>query len=390
MHGRHDSQRSSKLRFRQLRSVAFGLKSAPAYASAISMEAVRILRAHGVDVVGVYIDDILIRAPTRELCARAMQRACTLLQDLGIPTNEKAQGPCAPDEGIVFLGMKVCTADCSMSVTEEYRAYAIDRLTELVHASHVSLKQLESIAGITAWIAYVFVPGKPRRNIMYREIAKMKQHKLGKIDMSGPLRQQLLWWLTALRSSVWDRQPSMPLMVSDASGDDGWGSCVMGLHFVGPWPPGWEQSSESGLAPSMLWKEIVGPVITLLLLARWVRGTVFAAAGDNAGGAFVLNALCCGCPRVLELLRPLADTIERYHLGVLGGHAHRVCNGHADDLSHALTAALWRDVVSQEWVHKVARLELPFVVSDTVTGETFAGTISFKRIFGLCVQLAER
>ena len=107
----------------------------------------------------------------------------------------------------------------------------------------------------------------------------------------------------------------------------------------------------------------MGPVITLLLLARWVRDTVFAAAGDNAGGAFVLNALCCACPRVLELLRPLADAIERYHLVVLGGHAHRVCNGHADDLSHALTTALWRDVVSQEWVHKVARLELPFVVS---------------------------
>ena len=70
---------------------------------------------------------------------------------------------------------------------------------EAVHAHSVSLKQLESIAGIMAWITYVFVPGKPRRNVMYREIAKMKQDNTNKIAMSGPLRQQLLWWFTSLR-----------------------------------------------------------------------------------------------------------------------------------------------------------------------------------------------
>ena len=95
-----------------------------------------------------------------------------------------------------------------------------------------------------------------------------------------------------------------------------------------------------------------------------------------------MNTLSCGCPRVLELLRPMNDAMERYHLGVLGGHAHRACNEHADALSHALTASLWRSVAAQEWVRKAARLELPFVVADTVTGEAFAATMSFKRTSG--------
>ena len=392
----NDSQSESCLRFRQLLSVAFGLKSAPAYASAVSMEAVRILRAYGVQVVGVYIDDILIRGATKEECANSMRLACKLLRELGIPTNEKAQGPCSPRDGIIFLGMKLRSSDCSMTVTDEYKAYAMDRLREVLADGKASLRQMESIAGILAWISYVFLPGKPRRNVVYRVIARMKECNMVRIDVDGPLKQQLLWWLTALRKRVgassffWDRQPTIPLMVSDASGDDGWGVCVLGLHIVGPWPPGWEQSSGSDLAPSMLWKELVGPSMAILLLARWVPGLVFASAGDNAGGAFVLNSLSCNCPRVLELLRPVTDAMERYHLGVLGGHAHRTCNQHADILSHALTSSLWRDVVAQEAVRKRGRLELSFVVADTVTGEAFAGTMSFRQVTARDAKLAAR
>ena len=386
------------LRFRQLLSVAFGLKSAPAYASAVSMEAVRILRAHGVEVVGVYIDDILVRGSTKSECERSLRRACEVLASLGIPTNEKTQGPCSPQQGIVFLGMRISSADCSITVTDEYRAYATDRVEEVLLAKKASLKQLESIAGILTWVSYAFVPGKPRRNVIYRAIASLKESALPNADvpLDSLLKQQLTWWLTALRVRVgassffWDRQPELPLMVSDASGDDGWGVCVMGLHIVGPWPPGWEQSAGGDDVPSMLWKELVGPVVTILLLARWVPNTVFAAAGDNAGDAFVLNTLSAACPRVLELLRPLTDTMERYHIGILGGHAHRACNTHADILSHALSAALWNNVALQEWVHKAGRLELPFVVADTTTGEAFAATLSFKRPSNPGVKLAQR
>ena len=395
----HDNERcrQNKLRFRQLLSVAFGLKSAPAYASAVSMEAVRILRAHGVDVVGVYIDDILIRGSTLAECAASLRKACAILRDLGIPTNDKVQGPCSPEEGIVFLGMRIRSSDCSITVTDEYRAYAVDRIFDVVHAGKASLKQLESIAGIVTWVSYAFIPGKPRRNVLYRTIAALKDTGLASAQpLNGPLKQQLQWWLSALRSKVqassffWCRQPNTPLMVSDASGDDGWGVCVMGLHIVGPWPVEWRQSSSSTDKPSMLWKELVGPVVAILLLARWAPNTVFAAAGDNAGGAFVLNTLSSGCPRVLELLRPLTDAMERYHLGILGGHAHRARNVHADILSHALSAITWRGVIAQEWVRKAARLELPFVVADTTTGEAFAATISFKRPFGPDVKRAAR
>ena len=61
----NDKRAEAKLRFRQLLSVAFGLKSAPAWASLVSGELCRILQSFGIKVAGVYIDDILLRALTK-------------------------------------------------------------------------------------------------------------------------------------------------------------------------------------------------------------------------------------------------------------------------------------------------------------------------------------
>ena len=170
----NERMKPASMRFRQLLSVAFGLKSAPAFASAVSMEEVRILRAQNIDVVGVYIDDILIRGRNKSECESALRRACAILAALGIPTNEKVQGPRAPHEGIVFLGVNIRTDNCSMTITDEYRAYALDRVDSALQLRTISLKTLESIGGILAWVSYVFIPGKPRRNVVFRTIARMK------------------------------------------------------------------------------------------------------------------------------------------------------------------------------------------------------------------------
>ena len=381
----NDRKRQSKLRFRNLRSVAFGLKSAPSYASVVSMEAVRILRSFGVDVAGVYLDDLLVRGATKAECQRSMELAQTILAALGIPTNEKSQGPCSPAEGIDFLGVHICTLDCSMAPTQQYREYAAHRVEEVLTQKSVSRKQLESVVGSLSWISHVFMPGRPRRDAVYRALAHMEETGSRVALMAGELKVQLQWWLRALRkqqcspsSFFWDRQPNTPLMCSDASGDDGWGVCIMGLHIVGPWPEGYRQSDGSD-APGMLLKELVPPVVASLLLAQWCPGVVFAAATDNAGVAFVLNSLSCSTPQCLALLRPLADSLSAHHTGLIGGHAHRAYNQHADDLSHALSSALWKQVVAEQRTRRTSRLELPFVVHDLHNGDCFAATMSFAR-----------
>ena len=97
----------------------------------VSAEAARILRSFGVRVVGTYLDDFLIAGKTKEICQRGLDIAEFVFAALGIPLNGKTVGPCSPAQGIDFLGIHICTADCSMSITEEHREYAIARVRHL-------------------------------------------------------------------------------------------------------------------------------------------------------------------------------------------------------------------------------------------------------------------
>lgn len=136
----HNNQHkaASKLTFRQLLAVAFGLKSAPAWASLVSGELCRIIRSFEIHVAGVYIDDISIRAPDAEACRRHMKLASETAASLGLPFNEKTIGPL---QRIPFLGCEIDSMDCTIHVSKEYREYARCRVHEVLHAPWIRSRE---------------------------------------------------------------------------------------------------------------------------------------------------------------------------------------------------------------------------------------------------------
>ena len=380
----NDNKRLKKLLFRQLLSVAFGLKPAPAYASVVSAELARILTSFGVCVAGVYIDDLLLRAPTKALLEEALATCDRVCSALGVPLNDKTVGPRAPHEGIKYLGIIIRTDTCTFSACPEQRAYAVDKLTAMLSAREVSLKSLESIAGVLTWISYAMITGRPRRNELYSAVAAMKRRNLRSVALRGELKRQLFWWLSKLKGDnelsayFWCEQPDTPVICSDASGEDGWGVCTQGYHIVGTWPEEWRQSAGPG-APNMLFKEVLPPVVAGLLLAPFSANKVFCSALDNAGAAFVLNSLSCGCAITRLLLRLLADSLATNHVALVAGQARRALNKHADLLSHALTLLTWSQVKASAPSRRSRRVEVHFAVLDMRRREAMLATLSFPR-----------
>ena len=188
------------------------------------------------------------------------------------------------------------------------------------------------MCGILSWIAQVYITGRPLRDAIFEALGRLRSKGPRTVQVRDNLKRQLQWWWNAMGSGAatacsyfWDKQPEIPLMCSDASGEDGWGVCVMDMHIVGSLSDEWRQSA-GGSAPGMLIKELVPPVIATLLLAPFCKGKVYAAATDNAGMAFVLNSISCRCPMSLALLRPLADSLAKHHLGLISGHSYRQHN----------------------------------------------------------------
>ena len=128
----------------------------------------------------------------------------------------------------------------------------------------------------------------------------------------------------------------------------------------------------------MLFKELLPLAVLLLLVASSLRDAVVASTTDNAGMALSINKMCCGCSESLKLLRPMADSLARFRVGLIADHVYRRFNQHCDDLSHALPFAIWQRYVTRVEV-RPGKSGIPFAVLDLVTGECFTACMSFPR-----------
>ena len=161
------NRRAKGKRWRQLKAIGFGLKTAPAWASVVSAELVRILEAAGVRVVGCFLDDLLIAGRSQAECQAALDKAITIMRELGVPANDKTVAPRSPAQGIVFLGVHIRTSDMRFTISQEHNEYAVDRVGAILEAGEASKGDLASVAGVLTWISFVFTPGRPRRQFIY-------------------------------------------------------------------------------------------------------------------------------------------------------------------------------------------------------------------------------
>ena len=379
------NNRSKRKTWRQLQAIGFGLKTAPAWASVVSAELVRILKAKGVRVVGCFIDDLLIAGKTQEECQEALDTAIDTMRRLGIPANEKTVLPRSPNEGIVFLGVHIRTADMRFTISEEHRLYAIDRVGAVLEDGVATKGDLASIAGVLNWISFVFIPGKPRRQWIYDAARLGASHKKSdQVTIKGALQRQLQWWLHSLKSDkwvgtrIWDAEttPAQVLVQSDASGEDGWGACIGGFHFVGPWP--------AYLADEhMLFKEMVPVVFTISLFAAKLPETVFGVAVDNTGVAFAVNKLSCRDRITSRMLQQLTSDLDKGGHTVLGAHIRRHRNKHTDEMSHPLSKFWWKTIAAaQQHSKRVSDGSywlFPFVAQQLATGECVSGCFRMRK-----------
>ena len=302
-----------------------------------------------------------------------------------LPANEKTVLPKSPNEGIVSLGVHIRTEDMRFTISEEHRSCAMDRVSTVLEQGTATKGDLASIAGVLNWISFVFIPGRPRRQIIY-DAARLGTagKKKDVVELKGALMRQLQWWRNALKSSnfvgsrIWDARasPNTMLINSDASGEDGWGACAAGFHFVGPWPKELQEEH-------MLFKEIVPVTILIALLAKILPETVFGVAVDNTGVAFAVNKLSCKDRITLRMLQQITSDLDKGGHTVLGAHIRRHRNEHTDAMSHALLKFMW-DRITKGFEHGKRVQEggywiFPFVAQKLSTGECVSGNFRMRR-----------
>ena len=172
---------------------------------------------------------------------------------------------------------------------------------------------------------------------------------------------------------------------SDASGEDGWGACLGGYHFIGPWPVGLQDQH-------MLFKEMVPVTIVLALAAPALQETVFGVAVDNTGVAFALNKLECRDQDTLRLLQQITSDLGKYGHTGLGAHVRRHRNTHTDAMSHTLPKVWWKKIVREQSRRskkfKKGYWFFPFVVQCLESGTCLSGVFRMRQ--SLFASLADK
>jgi hypothetical protein len=305
-------------RFKRL---PMGLSTAPAIFCALSAALGGMLRRAGVNVGVIYIDDIVIIAPSREEAERALAIIRALFNELNVDIQEpKVQGPA---QSVTELGLRlVCQPEGDDYVTVPGEAL-LAVLTDLAvmdallaagpQRAMVPLHFLERLVGRLVWAAAVTPVAsalmRPLWRLLYRAPPAGAGGMVSMWHLRRDLQAPIRWWLSdPLLSPTRVMRAPIDAVLSggaaalrtDASDTNFGGYAVAGaLNTSATWPSAvvwgtWHSAYHGGTMPSSAWRELYAIVGTLLTFAATLSGKVLLIFTDNDAVVAAINSARSG------------------------------------------------------------------------------------------------
>jgi hypothetical protein len=315
----------------------FGLSTAPAFASLVSGEIARILKARLVrrgisnPRVLAYIDDFTLISSSEAEANVMCQELLTLLAEIGLPPAHEKTAWASQKPKI--LGAFVNTKDCTVAALPDHVVEAQARVGLLLGKSRWRRRALYQAVGLLNWLS-VFVPASlPRLRGLWDEFRRVRTR-----SSTRPLkkaRADLRWWERRLRCfpSVVSWAPREVVNVqSDASGSGGFGVVWGEKLFAQRWRP-------AQLHHSIPWKELFPVVAFARRFGPVLRGKFLLWGTDSATNSFSINGGSSTAVECHQLLRELADLSDQWGFAFAALWLPREHNELADMLSKGEIAA---------------------------------------------------
>ena len=209
----------------------FGLNSAPRIFTKLFKPILRLLRSQGMLLI-VYLDDILLVAPTANLCLAQGKFLMKLLQDLGFLVNMN-KSVLTPTQRIIFLVFLIDSVNMTISLPEEKQLAIIQKTNSLLGQNLVSIRNLCQFVGMCSSTrpALMQAPLFYRKNQLSinKVLSKTGLNKKlcynQKIRLNFQVRQNLQWWVVEMPHHCTAPVFSPPVDVKIATDSSflGWG-----------------------------------------------------------------------------------------------------------------------------------------------------------------------
>lgn len=330
------------------RSLPFGLRIAPAWASVFIGEVMLMLKARGIRGMA-YIDDILIVADSQEQLEEQLKEVLELLRELGLEANEtKLQ----IGQRVVYLGVLLNGQDATVTACPTKAAqvevdlkWAWEHRRE-VRRSSVVREQWRSLLGRLQWFAGLEQAGRCHLASFWDLFAERRPVALRQ------LQRDFEWWQGRLKAWISSEaiSPSAALMtrgalatnsvilISDA-GEHGFGYVlcpINQLHQAVTFSMSWEAYGHK--PHSSTGKELCAPLHVIRQHEELVRGRILICVTDSACmAANLLSGVSHGAHRadLVEVMEK-ADAVQCY---LIAHWVRRDLNQYCDYLA-SLAASL--------------------------------------------------
>ena len=269
----------------QFRALPFGLSTAPMEFTCVVKEVKLMAQSRGIRI-HQYLDDWLIRAPTKESCHQGTQSLLALCQELGWIINVQ-KSELEPKQIFEFVGYKYDLSQGLVLPTQSRWESILQKLGAILSKPSCRVRNFMSLIGLlTATKKQVPLGRLHMRPIQWH----LKRHwrvpeSLEKeIPVPRSLHPHLLWWTK--ETNVLTGQPLHPLshavqIFTDAS-KEGWGAHLGDVTARGDW-----SVPESHLHINFL--ELKAVLLALRRFQSLVQGKVVLVATDNTTVVAYIN-----------------------------------------------------------------------------------------------------
>ena len=269
----------------QFRALPFGLSTAPMEFTGVVKEVKLMAQSQGIRI-HQYLDDWLIRAPTKESCHQGTQSLLALCQELGWMVNMQ-KSELEPQQVFDFVGYQYDLLNGVVRPTQNRWEALQQKITVLLQNRSCRVRTFMSLIGLlTATEKQVTLGRLHMRPIEWhlKKHWRVPESLEKEIPIPRSLHQYLQWWTQ--EENVLKGQPLHPLrhavqIFTDAS-KEGWGAHLGDFTASGTW-----SVPESKLHINFL--ELKAVLLALKRFQHLVQGKVVLIATDNTTVVAYIN-----------------------------------------------------------------------------------------------------
>lgn len=242
----------------QYTSLPFGLSLSPWLFTKVTKPLLQWARRKGIRLTA-YLDDFLIIAPSHDLSLKHTRMVQDKMTQLGWIINFKKSN-LTPARMIEHLGMTLNTSDMTVSIPGK-KIRAIRRQAyHLLYQTTVTAKQLAAFIGSALATQLGNQQARFRTRHLISQLNKTRSHNSTswnhRCDITQPMRQDLLWWISQLQHwngrRMLPHQPTVQIF-TDAS-DSGWGIIINQQQYRGKWSPSEQATHINYKELLVIWK----------------------------------------------------------------------------------------------------------------------------------------